>query len=187
MEKLKIEHRLPLIDIAIPALKQLSLNQYKIFRANLVALIKMDDKVDLMEWSLQKILFNHLDGQFFKLTRTKARYSKLKQLKKETVLVLSVLAHAGNKNENEAKGAFNAAAKTLDFTGLELLARKEISLAVMDRALKKLAMLKPLVKPQFLKACVASIGHDQIISPVEVELFRAFSDVLDCPMPPIKL
>jgi len=48
-------------------------------------------------------------------------------------------------------------------------------------------MLKPLVKPQFLKACVASIAHDQIISPVEVELMRAFSDVLDCPMPPVKL
>ncbi|MFV1992330.1 MAG: M48 family metallopeptidase [Acidiferrobacterales bacterium] len=187
MEKLKIEHRLPLMDIAIPALKQLSINQYKSFRTNLIALIKMDDKVDLMEWSLQKILFNHLDGQFFKLTRTKARYSKLKQLKKETALVLSVLAHAGNKDENDVKNAFNAAAKTLDFTGLKLLAREEINLATMDRALKKLAMLKPLVKPQFLKACVASIAHDQIISPVEVELLRAFSDVLDCPMPPVKL
>ena len=187
MEKLKIEHRLPLIDIVIPALKQLSINQYKIFRNNLIALIKMDDKVDLMEWSLQKILFNHLDGQFFKLVRTKTRYTQLKQLKKEAALVLSVLAYAGNTNENDANNAFNAAAKTLEFSGLQLLAKNKISLSIMDRALKKLAMLKPLVKPQLLKACVASVIHDQKISPVEVELLRAFSDVLDCPMPPVKL
>ncbi len=43
----------------------------------------MDSRVDLLEWSLQKILFNHLDGQFFKLTHTKARTSDLGQLKKE--------------------------------------------------------------------------------------------------------
>ena len=73
----------------------------------------------------------------------------------------------------------------LDIDELRLLAETEISLSALDVALDKLAVLKPLLKPRLLKACVASIVHDQRVAPVEVELLRAFSDVLDCPMPPV--
>jgi Zn-dependent protease with chaperone function len=185
MDGLDIKYRLPLIDIVIPALKQLSISQYKSFRENLIALIEMDSRVDLLEWSLQKILFNHLDGQFFKLTYTKARYSHLDQLKKEIELILSVMAYAGHQDQNNIEEAFSAATKMLKFSGLQLVSKNEISLSDLDRSLQKLAKLKPLAKPQLLKACAVSVVHDQKISPVEVELLRAFSDVLDCPMPPI--
>ena len=185
MDELDIKCRLPVIDIAIPALKQLSLGQYKSFRLNLIALIEMDSKVDLLEWSLQKILFNHLDGQFFKLPHTQARYSRPAQVKKEIELILSVMAYAGHRNQSDVEAAFGAAAEALALSGLGLLARNEISLAGLDHALEKLAKLKPLAKPRILKACAASIVHDRKVAPVEVELLRAFSDVLDCPMPPV--
>ncbi len=185
MDKLDIKYRLPVIDIAIPALKQLSLGQYKSFRLNLIALIEMDSRVDLLEWSLQKILFNHLDGQFFKLAQVKARYSHPAQLKKEIELILSVMAHAGHQSQSDAEKAFIAATEALDLSGLELLAKSEIGLSDLDQSLEKLAKLKPLVKPRILKACATSIVHDRKVSPVEVELLRAFSDVLDCPMPPV--
>ena len=185
MDGLDTKYRLPLIDIVIPALKQLSISQYKSFRENLNALIEMDSRVDLLEWSLQKILFNHLDGQFFKLAHTKTRYSHPGQLKKEIALILSVMAYAGHQDQNDIEEAFSAATKTLEFSGLQLVAKNEISLSSLDRSLQKLTKLKPLAKPQLLKACAASVVHDQKISPVEVELLRAFSDVIDCPMPPI--
>lgn len=185
IDRLDIKYRLPIIDIAIPALKQLSLNQYQTFRDNLVALIEMDSRVDLLEWSLQKILFNHLDGQFFKRARTNTSYSLAVQLKKEIGLILSVMAYAGDQDQNEIEAAFKAATKTFEFGGLQLLAKNEISLSDMDRSLQKLEKLKPQGKLQLLKACATSVVHDQKISAVEVELLRAFSDVLGCPMPPI--
>ena len=185
MSGLDFKYRLPLIDITIPALKQLSINQYKAFRLNLIALIEMDSKVDLLEWSLQKILFNHLDGQFFKLPHTQARYSRPAQVKKEIELILSVMAYAGQQNQSDAEKAFDSAAQALELSELALRARNEIRLSGVDAALEKLAGLKPLAKLRLLKACVASIMHDQRVSPVEVELLRAFSDVLDCPMPPV--
>ncbi len=179
------QYRLPVIDIAIPALKQLSLSQYQSFRDNLGALIEMDGRVDLFEWSLQKILFNHLDGQFFKLTPVKARYSDVRQLKKEIRLILSVMAYAGQQNQGDAAKAFAAAVATLALSEQKILAKNEISLSGLDLALKKLAKLRPLVKQKILKACAVSVAHDQQVSPVEVEILRAFSDVLDCPMPPV--
>ncbi len=187
MDGLDIKYRLPLIDIAIPALKQLSISQYKSFKENLVTIIEIDSRIDLLEWSLQKILFNHLEAHFFKLKPAKARYARLGQLKKETGLILSVMAHAGRQDQNEIEEAFSAATKILDFSGLELLPKNKVSLSDLDHSLQKLAKLKPLAKPQLLKACTASIVQDQKISPVEVELLRAFSDVLDCPMPPVVL
>ena len=187
MDGLDIKYRLPLIDIAIPALKQLSISQYESFRHNLLALIEMDSRIDLLEWSLQKILFNHLDAQFFKLPHVKAVYSHPGQIRNEVAVILSVMAYAGQQNQGDVEKAFDSAVQTLDLNGLALLAKNEIGLSGLDLALEKLARLKPLAKPRLLKACVASIVHDQRVSPVEVELLRAFSDVLDCPMPPVAL
>lgn len=185
MDRLDVKFRLPIIDIAIPALKQLSLDQYQVFRKNMVKLIEMDSRVDLLEWSLQKILFNHLDGQFFKLARSKIPYSHTGQLKQEIGLILSVLAYASHQEQNAIEESFSRATKTLEISNLQLVLKNEISLSDLDRALVKLETVKPMVKQQLLKACVESVIHDQKVYPVEIELLRAFSDVLGCPMPPI--
>lgn len=185
INELDARFNLVIIDIAIPALKQLSRNQYKAFKDNMIALIKMDGRVDLMEWSLQKILLNHLDSHFFKLKHEKARYSHPKQVRKEIEMMLSVMAYAGHRKQSDAEKAFQAAAKTLEIKELTLLPHKNISVSGLDKALKKLAKLKPLMKPRILKACATVVVHDQQVLAVEVELLRAFSDVLDCPMPPI--
>ena len=185
MDNLHIRFRLPLIDMVIPALKQLSVNQYKSFRKILAELIKMDARVNLLEWSLQKILLSHLDGQFFKLTDTNGRYSNLNQLKNETGLILSAMAYAGHQNQIQIEEAFFAAEKSLEFSKLQLAAKNEMKVSNLDQSLQKLARLKPLDKQRLLNACAASVAYDQKISPVEMEMIRAFSSVLDCPVPPI--
>jgi len=183
-DDLDIKFRLPIIDIAIPALKQLSLKQYEVFKENLITLIEMDSRVDLLEWSLQKILFNHLDEQFLELAPLKARHSDPGSLKKEIEIILSMLAHAGAEDLGEVEGAFGASVQALESGGLELLAKHDIRIVDLDAALRKLKELKPLAKSRLLKACVASIWHDQRASIAERELLRAFAGALDCPMPP---
>lgn len=184
MDAMNIKFRSPLMDIAIPALKQLSLDQYKSFKENLIALIEMDSRVDLLEWSLQKILFKHLDGQFFKLAPMKVRYSQVESLKKEIELVLSMMAYAGAENQSATEQAFAAAVEVLGSGSLALLAKDRIRIADLDLALDKLEKLKPLAKSRLLKACVASIGRDGRVTEAELELFRAFAGALDCPAPP---
>jgi len=184
MQDLDIKYRLPIIDIAIPALKQLSPGQYKSFRGNLIASIEMDSRVDLLKWSLQKILLNHLDGQFFTLPRMKARYSDPGQLGKEIELVLSVMAHAGGQNQSDTEGAFAAAAEVLGSSGLTLLPEDRIRVPDLDLALRKLEQLKPMAKSRLLQACIASIQYDRKATAVEADVLRAFAGALDCPMPP---
>jgi len=185
MDELDVKFRLPLIDIAIPALKQLSASQYKLFRKILIELIRMDSRVNLLEWSLRNILFSHLDRQFFKPPPTNLRYSRLNQLKKEIALILSAMAYAGHRDQVQIEEAFFAAEKPLKFSELQMVTKKDLKVSNLDISLQKLARLKPMDKQLLLKACVTSVVHDQKISTTEVEMLRAFSDALECPMPPI--
>jgi len=184
VDALELRFRLPIIDIAIPALKQLSHSQYQPFLANLAALINMDSKLDLFEWSLQKILSRHLDGHFHKPLPAATRNQDLGQLTREFGFVLSVMAHAGADDQHSAQRAFDASASNLASNGLTLLAKDQIRIADLDQVLGKLDRLAPAAKSRLLTACVISIWHDQRATPAEVELLRAFASVLDCPMPP---
>ncbi len=184
MDALEKRFRLPIIDIAIPALKQLSDSQYPSFKENLVALVNMDDRVDLFEWSLQKILFSHLGGHFGKAPLAARRRADPGQLTRELGLVLSVIAYAGAADQGSAQSAFDASAQSLADKGLALLAKDQIRLADLDQALGTLDRLAPADKSRLLTACVISTWHDQRATPTEVELLRAFASVLDCPMPP---
>ena len=184
MDALETRFRLPVIDIAIPALKQLSYNQCAPFLKNLASLINMDAEVDLFEWSLQKILSRHLDGHFQKPSPVAVQYQETEQLTREVEFVLSAVAHAGAAGRNSAQAAFDASARGLASTGLSLLAKDQITTADLDRALVKLDLLAPAAKSRLLTACAISIWHDQKATPAELELLRAFASVLDCPMPP---
>ncbi len=185
MGGLDIKYRLPLIDMAIPALKQLSLDQYQSFKKNLTALIEMDSRIDLLEWSLQKILITNLEGHFFTPAPPKVRYSNVRELRQEARVILSVMAYAGQQEQEDVETAFHAAAIALEFGELQLREKSRISVTDLDMAMEKLEMLAPLAKPKLLQACAVSVMHDQKISAVEAELLRAIASVLGCPMPPI--
>ena len=130
-------------------------------------------------------LLIHLDAQFFKHTRRPQGSVESKQLKPEIALLLSVLAYAGQQEQGASEQAFISAVKVLDIGELSLVSENAIKLADLDVALQKLEKLKPLAKPKLLHACAACIMRDQKIDPLEVELLRAFADVLACPMPPL--
>jgi len=67
------------------------------------------------------------------------------------------------------------------------LAKSDINLENLNSSLDKLARLKPLEKPRLLKACAICITADRQITSNEVEIYRAISAILDCPVPPITI
>ena len=95
-----------------------------------------------------------------------------------------MLVYASVQDQSEIKAAFAAAEQELELTNLMLLSRQQINLENLDVAVENLALLKPLLKPRLLKACLKVITQDQKYSPEEMELIRAIGDVLDCPVPP---
>lgn len=64
IERLGTGYRLPLIDLALPALRELSRSQYERFKGVVRALVEADQRIDLFEWTLQRILLSHLAPSF---------------------------------------------------------------------------------------------------------------------------
>ena len=182
---LRTEHRLPLVEMALSTLRQLTKTQYNLFKENLVVLIKADDKISLSEWAIQKIVFHHLDAVFGRKSISMHQYKSLVQTRYSCSVLLSILVYSTTQDGLSQQGVFNKAKQELGNIDITFLLKNRLDLGKLNKALNDLVQLKPLVKPRLLKACAACIIADKQISPVEAELFRAISDTLDCPMPPL--
>lgn len=175
----KTHLRLPLIELCIASLKQLSAEQYTAFIHCLDVLINADQKISLMEWAIYRIVLHNTQP----VARVK-RNHPINAFHRECQLLLSLLAYAGARTEAEANNAFVQASAALPFTKFTLLAKANINLSDMDAALEQLNQIKPLQKPQLLKAMSLCVLHDGTVNITEAELFRALADSLDCPIPP---
>ena len=178
--ELPADLRLPLLELAIPALKQLPRAEQLLLRRNLARLILADQQVSLMEWSLLRIIERNLNVP----RHTDARHH-LRDLDGDVLVLLSALAHAGHENPAEARAAFEAGCQLLSCGELILLDQQACDLKALDRAVARLSLIWPLEKPRLLKAMARCIGHDGQVTPSEAELMRAVADSLDCPMPPL--
>lgn len=184
VDDITAEMRLPLLEMALPSLRQLTEEQYRAFKANIAALIEADKRIGLGEWALQKFVTKHL-GEAFEGKHTKAKHTTLEKVKGHCAMLLSVLAYADRGARIRPEEAFAKGREALELD-IQLLGKDQVNLRRLNEAVDTLANLRPLRKPKLLKACIATITADQVVAPVEAELVRAISDSLDCPMPPIK-
>lgn len=175
--------RLPLLELTMPALRGLSAEQYRRFRNVVQALIAADKKVDLKEWMLQRFLMQQLDISFGLRKPAREVHGKLAAFHKELAIVLSLVAHTEYPEQYLAERAFAAGALESGVSGLEMLPREALTLKQLNHALDTLEQLKPLIKPQLLKACAACILYDGKFTTPAYELLRSIASSLDCPMP----
>ncbi len=178
--------RLPLVNLALPALRQLRPDEFEQFSQALQWLIESDDQIEIFEFVLQKIVRRHLASQSGKTRPASVHYHTLKPLMRDCSVALSALANAGSRNAAEIEKAFRAGTPHLGAKtdGLQLLARKECGLDQLDTALDRLALAAPQIKKSLITACVQVVGADGVIQEREAELLRAIADTLDCPIPP---
>jgi hypothetical protein len=185
--KLPHEIRLPIIDLAIPALRFLSPAQYTAFRALVKSLSEADNQIDIFEYALQRVLVRHLDPAFrgaFK--RRPTNYYAIRGLEAETSTILSTLAWKGNADPDEAAAAFHAATQKIvaPKTQFEFQPQESCTWEKLDDALERMNEASFKVKKWLLGGALVCLMHDREITLEEVELFRAISDTLDCPVPP---
>ena len=178
--------RLPLINIALPALRQMPPPQFLDFSRTLKWLIESDRQIDLFEFVLQKILQRNLAAHFTPRPPAAAQYYSVKALLPDAQVLFSALAHISGADAEGVRKAFQTGAPYLRSPGgeLRLLAQNECGLQHIDAALNRLALAVPQIKRNVLDACVHIVGADGVIQEGEAELLRGIAETLDCPMPP---
>ncbi|MBM3879069.1 MAG: M48 family metallopeptidase [Verrucomicrobia bacterium] len=179
--------RLLAVDLALPALRHLTREDYARFTQTLQALIEADRQIDLFEYTLQKLLRRHLAAHFEQPRRPVIQYYRLAPLARECAVLLSALAHLGQSQRESMRAAFRAGAQLLaeNEVTLELLAWEQCNLPAVDTALDRLNQVAPALKRRLLSACAHTVMVDGQIQAREGELLRAIAEALDCPMPPL--
>jgi Zn-dependent protease with chaperone function len=178
--------RLPLVDLALPALRQLSPEQYSVFSRSLRLLIEADENVTIFEFALEKVVERHLAGFFEGRPGKEPEFRSWQELRGEVFLILSALAYAGTEDAREAEQAFAAGASRIPLADeRRLLPPEDCSLERLDQALNRMGLADGAVKQRFLEACAHCVSWDGAVDRREAELLRAVADTLDSPMPPL--
>lgn len=182
------ELRLPLVNLALPTLRQLSAEQYTVFRENLAVLVSSDGRTSLWEWVLQRVVLHQLDAVFLPHNRFHHQaHHSLRQLAPQCAIVLGFVVRAGRQEGLTDQQVFAKAMTELGLPETDMPEREAFSIDGINVALDALQGLRPLKKPAFLKACAVAIAADGVAHAIELELFRAIAATLDCPLPPVPL
>ena len=179
--------KIPLVDLALPALRRLSPQQFEQFNATTEKLVESNTETNLFTYMLRKIVVRHLQTHFSPQQKPITQFYALRPLAPDGGTLLSATAYAGQENTTEAYAAFAQGAEFLSrAAGCEIpwLPPNQCDLSHVDAALTRLSQAAPQIKKNVLSACAQTVAADGVIQEGEAELLRAIADALDCPIPP---
>ena len=178
--------KIALIDMAIPTLRNLSIDEYERFAEVVDALMKSDRRIDLFEYTLSRMMQRHLARNFQGTGPTPLRFRSLPVLLPDAKVLIATLARVGSRTEEQARRAFRHGLQALHAKdpAVAILPRDECSLSSVDRALQRYDGAAPELKRSLMLACAATVMADDEVTDREAELLRAIGDALDCPVPP---
>ncbi len=175
--------RLPLAQIAFPALRRQPRPQLQTFLIGLNELIQADGEVRLEEYCLAKLVGVQVVDA---LDPSKARPTgsmKLTSCAPEAADALAIVAEYGADNDADAERAYLVGMNETLPGDIAPYAQREEWMVALDRALPILDTLTPAGKELLVRGLTAAIGADGKISVTEAELLRTICAALHCPLP----
>jgi Zn-dependent protease with chaperone function len=161
------EAKLPLLDLSLPALGELSAGEAAALQIVVPRLIRADGRVLPFEFALFHVLRRHLPAPGRPGPGRRRGHLSLERVRREAQIVLSAVAKAGTIPEIGARGA------------------EELDLDDVDEALERLALASPAARKEILEAAIESALGDGQLHHAEVEVVRAIAEALDVPLPPL--
>lgn len=178
LEKLALQSqktsKLPLLEISLPALRDLSVPQKEDVLSTLHTLVESDYRLSVFEFSILQIL-----RKSFKLHKPQ----KAKNLQQSLLIILSSLSYVGHRGGIDPKEAFEAGIKVLGLPNAVILPPKDCGLHKLEKAFDEASFLKPKLKKRLLHAVIAIIKADKEVLPREYELLQTLGICLDSPLP----
>jgi hypothetical protein len=177
--------RLPLAQLAFPALKRRPRPEIDAFAKTLDALIHADGRVDLDEYCLAKLVQAQVVAALDPSAGFRPGVVRLVDAQAELRDLAALLAHFGNDDEDGARRAFQGAMREALPNAGVMYALPEDWQAALDRALDVLSRLRPEGKQLVVQALTRAIAADGRVTVAESELLRVTCTALGCPLPPL--
>lgn len=177
---LSITSRLPLLELAVPALLHFKREKQKQIKNYYSDIIAADNAVSLWEFVISTLVDSVLEPRHFT-----EQYARIEPLAREIHLVLKMLSATDARNPAQIAHWVDAGSQILGLplpTHMEL--DQSIDIADFSIALRRLACAHHPLRRRILEACTATVSADRSVTDAEFELLRAVAVILDCPIPP---
>ncbi len=175
--------RLPLLDLAMPALRRMTSARYAELLHNLQAMCAATRRMTLFEFCIQEIIARRLGAAFSK-KRDRTLYSRLESVLPDIAALLSRLAEAGHADHAMADAAFASAVGTLPSTTGLTIPPGPVSFSDLRAALDRLSLSDWRIREATLNACAHCVCYDRKVTAAEAELLRAVAYAMGLPLPP---
>jgi Zn-dependent protease with chaperone function len=183
--ELPCEQRLPLMEIAFPALRRRPQPELVALMRLIDELIHADGQIDVFEYALARLTSSQIEDVLNPARARNSGSKKLAGLAEQARVLLTILAHHGHPDQpDEARAALAVGLGSL-FDGIDYPATTKVENwpDALDRALKSLDALRMSEKEKLVAAMARIVQHDDRIIAAEMELMRVICGVLHVPLP----
>ena len=180
-------YRLPLLEIAFPALKLSPAQQLQYLLDMGRRLIEFDGRVDLREFCFYRILARTLAQAADPSAPPAVAHASRANVRKSAILLLRLIADRGHDRLEDKKLAYEAGAAHFGrwATESEFESIGKNAVEQLDHSLDVLNRMNGKAKQTLLQAITATVIHDHQVNQAEAEMIRAVCASLDCPLPPM--
>ena len=184
IETIPPEMKLPLVDMALPSLRQISPDQFIAFKNHLELLMEADSRISVFEFSLHTVILHRLETAFTH-PASGILYKSISPLTEDAIALCAVLALAGHKDKPSIEKAFRAGISSLPIQRQKTEMPDHITFTKLQSSLERLSRASSGVKKTVFDACCQSVLLDNKVTISEAELLRAFAYAMDIPVPPL--
>ena len=182
-----LEFRLPLLEIAFPALKNRPVPHLTFLIELCGRLIDVDGEIDLYEFCYLRILTVNLRQAVDPTARRAPRRAPKREIRSAAINLLRIVASYGSENASAAAAAFGAGIATLPNWAKDSTydSNQTLTVDLLNHSLDLMLSLNNAGRRMLLTAISAVAMADGSLSVAEAELLRAVSATLELPLPPI--
>jgi Zn-dependent protease with chaperone function len=173
LQALSAGSRVPLLDLSMPAVKQLSKAQLALFRLA-IQKVGYDAKDGLIVLLVQASMHRYLGEE------ESATPLPRQDLVAASALVLSAVVQTSRETEAAQKQAFALGVAELGQVALskQMIPADQVAMQKVDEALAMLATQSIFERRKFVRACGVAMLHDYEAEAKEIEILRAVADTL---------
>ncbi len=185
LSELPAHYHLAVVDIALPALRQMGEKRYESFREDVEMLIQADGRQVIFEFSVRQILFHTLDAEFGKKQEAEIQHTSIDSLIPEVSVLLSALSYAagGKVQESWDAGIAELNKEASGELPFKLLPTSSCTISRIEEALESLSGSTGEVHKTFLNAASHTVAASGNVTQREAGLLRTIAAAIDVPVP----
>ncbi len=173
--------RLPLFDLTMPTLQHLPTTQKTEIQDTLLRIIRADKRFTLSECAYFLLATKYLNPP----AKTGHSINSIHKVESQVIHLFVALAHASRKQGDDLREHFCHAMRCLGIQTDLSVVDQAPDANTLQAAMRELGRLSPLLKRSLIDNAVDMVTADHTLCLPEIELLRAFCEMLDCPMPPV--